>query len=173
MPMETQEIIASEPVNLYEIGYLLNPLIPAEGVAAEADKALRTPIEALGGEVASQLMPFMRPLAYAVTKSIGSKKSSYKDAYFGALRFELTSDKIATLKESLDKSEMILRFLLIRLPKNAERVINFTYRKPASRHEGSPDRPVVKETEPVEKVEINEEQIDKEIEGLLVEQSAI
>ncbi|MFA6416112.1 MAG: 30S ribosomal protein S6 [Candidatus Paceibacterota bacterium] len=166
--METQEIIAGQPANLYEIGYLLNPLIPAEGVSAEADKALRTPIEALGGEVTSQLMPFMRPLAYAVSKSIGSKRSSYKDAYFGALRFELTSDKIADLKDALDKSEMILRFLLIRLPKNAERVINFTYRKPASRHEGSADRPVAKEAEAIEKVEINEEQIDKEIEDLLV-----
>lgn len=171
--METPEIIDAKSTNLYEIGYLLNPLIPAEGVAAEADKALRTPIEALGGEVASQLMPFMRPLAYSVTKSIGSKKSSYKDAYFGALRFELTSDKIADLKESLDKSEMVLRFLLIRLPKNAERVINFTYRKPASRHDGSTERSTApKETEILEKGEVNEEQLDKEIEGLLEEKVA-
>ena len=174
MPMETPEIIASEPANLYEIGYLLNPLIPTEGVSAEADKALRTPIEAVGGEVASQLMPFMRPLAYSITKSIGSKKSSYQDAYFGALRFELTADKIIALKESLDKSEMILRFLLIRLPKNAERVINFSYRKPASRHEGLADPSVApKEVETVSKGEINEEQLDKEIEGLLIEQKVI
>lgn len=172
--METTENVNEKSASLYEIGYLLNPFISTENVANEVNKAFCAPIEAQNGEITSQLMPFMRPLAYAVSKSIGSKRDTYKDAYFGALRFEITPDKILAVKELLDKNEMVLRYILLRLPKNAERVINFSYRKPVSRHEANIGHHATKETEGAEdKVEkIDEEQIDKKIEDLLVENVA-
>jgi len=168
MAMENEEMTVGSETNLYEIGYLLSPLVPIEEVASAIDKTFRMPIESLGGEVASQLMPFLRPLAYAVVKSVGSKRSSYKDAYFGAMRFDLKADQVEALNKMIEKSELVLRYILIRLPKSADRVITTGYRKPVIRREHSLEK-IIKDEVVAEKGEMNEEQIDKEIEGLLEE----
>jgi ribosomal protein S6 len=175
--MEIKPQEADQAQNLYEIGYLLSPFIAADQLAGELDKTFKITIEALGGKITSQLAPVMRPLAYSVSKSVGSKRTAYKDAYFGALRFELDAENALKLQQALDKTETLIRFLTIRLPKNADRTINFSHRKAVSATTSVTTarkdlgQAIVEKEEEV-KTPVNEVELDKEIEGLLVETKA-
>jgi len=164
--MENTDSEVILPLNLYEIAYLLSPLVPAENASTEFNSAIRLPLENLGGIFASELTPILRPLAYPVTKVIGSNHQKYNDAYFGATRFELSTQAILALKDMLDKNEQILRFMIIRLPKNADKAINPIYRKilaPIRRENNdSPKGEITEVHEAIDEVEL-----DKEIEELL------
>ncbi len=173
--METTEIEAGVPLYLYEIAYLLSPLVMSENATAEVDSSIVAPIGNLGGILTSQMTPILRPLAYPVMKVISSKHQSYRDAYFGAARFELSTQQVLVLKDLLDKNDQILRFMILRLPKSADKAINPIYRKilSSSRHDTPINSDLIKDVEaPVEpKEELNKEELDKEIEGLLEEKA--
>jgi ribosomal protein S6 len=165
--MERTENEAALPLYLYEIAYLVSPLVMAENVGSEVDKAIRTPIATLGGVLASELTPILRPLAYPVGKTIGSKRQSYKDAYFGAARFELDSQQILVLKDLLDKNDLLIRFMIMRLPKSADKAINPMYRKILAPHREASHLPKESETPVEARGEVDKAELDKEIEGLL------
>ncbi len=167
----------AKPAKLYEIGYLLTPLLPSEQAAEVADTLFVSEIESAGGVVTSQLVPQMRPLAYPVAQSINSKISRFRDAYFGALRFELSSDEVVALKEKINKEEKVIRFLLVGLPKSASRTIeNYSRSSAMARRElNEVETPVFVPEELIseaDKPEMTTEEIDKEIEDLLVEKQA-
>lgn len=176
-PMETTELEAAAPLYLYEIAYLLSPLVMAENAVAEVDKVIKAPIDSLGGNLTSQLAPILRPLAYPVAKTVSGKRQAYRDAYFGAARFELGSQPVLEFKNLLDKNEQLLRFMIMRLPKSADRAINPNYRKILATHRDPLVTETLKEEEavvaPELKGEVNKEELDKEIEGLLEEKAVI
>lgn len=175
--METTELEAGAPLYLYEIAYLLSPLVMAENAATEVDKAIKAPIDSLGGNLTSQLAPILRPLAYPVAKTAGGKRQAYRDAYFGAARFEMSTKAVLEFKNLLDKNEQLLRFMIMRLPKSADKAINPSYRKILATHrdplaaDAPKDEEVVATPEP--KGEVNPAELDKEIEGLLEEKAAV
>ena len=142
-------------VKTYEVGYLLTPFLPAEQVEEVAQAMYKSLIEDLGGKALFKTTPKMRPLAYPVSKIISNKKSTVSEAYFGAVKFEIFPEQIRTIKEILDKDDRVIRFLIIGIPKNSERIV-FTRRPAAKVEEGA-----------VKGEEMNKEEIDKEIEGLL------
>jgi len=153
----------------YEIGYLLTPFLQAEKADEVVEAMYKTLIEDLGGVSVFKTTPKMRPLAYPVSKFISNKKSTVSEAYFGAVKFQISPEKIRTIKELLEKDTNIVRFLIINIPKNSKRVV-------ASRGATSKKTTldVAKEDVTVEKgVEMTSEEIDKEIEGLLDTPSAV
>lgn len=149
----------------YEIGYLLTPFLQAEKVEEAVEAMYKALIDDLGGLIIVKTAPKMRPLSYPVSKFISNKKSTVGEAYFGAVKFQISPEKIRTIKEVLEKDNNVVRFLIVGVPKNSERVIvPRTTTKRAS---------VDVKAEGVEKgEEMTNEQIDKEIEGLLETQSA-
>ncbi len=170
---DTENLGDTEP-KIYEIGYLLVPFIPAEAVGEAVTKEIKAKILALGGTVTSEMDPVMTKLAYTVRKTIANKINKFNDAYFGALRFKLPADRTITLKEELRKSDQLLRFLLIVLPKGSEIIV-----VPRRTYQRRDNRPF--EIERIEKKEelkpelTKEEigkEIDKEIENLLEEDTA-
>ena len=108
---------------IYEIGYLLVPYLPAEEVAKTVDEMIKAQIEAVGGEVTSDLAPVMTRLAYTITKIINNKHTKFSDAYFGALRFKALPEAAIKLKADWDKEDNLIRFLLISLPKGLENIV--------------------------------------------------
>ena len=156
--MEITENLNEKSPKIYEIGYLLSPLVAEANVADTVNSTLRGPIEQFGGQITTETLPIMRPLAYEVKKAVGGKISRFTDAYFGAIRFSAKPQAIATINEALDQAENIIRFMTIIAPKD----------NPPPR---VPRRAPVKEESPkvatVEKSPMTTEDIDKEIEGML------
>ncbi len=146
----------------YEIGYLLTPFLQAEKVEETVEAMYKTLIDDLGGLIIVKTAPKMRSLAYPVSKFISNKKSTVREAYFGAVKFQISPEKIRTIKEVLEKDNNVVRFLIVAIPKNSERVI--IPRGVVSKRANSE----VSKEEVVEKgEEMTNEEIDKEIEGLL------
>ncbi len=138
---------------LYEVGYLIIPLIPEDKVADEVNM-LRSHIENAGGFIESEEQPKMRKLAYEIRqRGISSKKARFEDAYFGSMRFKATSDAVVTIQEAFDKNDKILRFLIIKPVKDSPRVMR-TGAPAKAKAEGGEKK-------------MSEQELDKEIDQLL------
>jgi ribosomal protein S6 len=161
--VENSTELETKEAKTYELGYLLTPFLPLEKVEETVDAMYKSLITDLGGEIVIKHLPKMRTLAYPVAKIISNKKSLYQEAYFSAVKFQLSPDRIRTQQEMLEKDGNVLRFLVVNIPKRAERVVvprsSTLLRRP---------RPVTPAEEKADKgPEMTSEQIDKEIEGLL------
>ena len=97
---------------LYEIGFLLSPLVTETAVTETVAKEIGGVILTAGGKVEAEINPVLTKLAYSVTKTINHKNYSYKDAYFGAVRFSALPDSISKISEILDKSTIVIRYLI-------------------------------------------------------------
>lgn len=164
--MENSTELEVKDAKTYEIGYLLSPFLPTEQVEEAVEAMYKSWITDLGGVLVFKTTPKMRALAYPVAKIINNKKSTYKEAYFGAVKFQISPDKIRTQKELAEKDGNILRFLIVNVPKNSDRII---VPRGAMMRKARPSAGA-ENTEKGE--EMSSEEIDKEIEGLLDTQSA-
>ena len=165
--MENIPATAGQEVKTYEIGYLLTPFLSAEKVEETAEVMYKTLVDELDGLIMIKTAPKMRPLSYPVAKFINNKKSTVSEAYFGAVKFQISSEKIRTIKERLEKDNNVIRSLIVNIPKNSERVI-----VPVGVMTKRINLDAPKKKEPVIKgEEMTNEEIDKEIEGLLDVQS--
>jgi ribosomal protein S6 len=150
----------------YEIGYLLTPFLPADKVDETVEAMYKTLIEDLDGLMIIKTTPKMRALSYPVSKFISNKRSTFSEAYFGAVKFQISPEKIRTIKEQLEKDNNVVRFLIVNIPKNSERVV-----VPAGI--ATKKFPTDAKEEGAEKgEEMSDEEIDKEIEGLLETQAS-
>ena len=156
--MEMTENLNEKEPKLYEIGYLLSPLVAEAALADTVNTVIRKAVENAGAKITTETAPIMRALAYEVKKEFGGKTAKFSDAYFGAIRFEARPSVIAAINETLDHSELVLRFMTIIAPReNPPR---------------APRRPVAaaKAKAPegdLDKTPMTTEDIDKEIEGML------
>jgi ribosomal protein S6 len=105
---------------VYEIGYLLAPLIPPEGVAEAVSELIKTPITRAGGGVTKELAPRMIALAYSITKHLDNKNVTFKEAYFGALQFNADPGAVPMIDAALRKANQVVRYLCIKAPKYEE-----------------------------------------------------
>jgi ribosomal protein S6 len=157
---------------IYEIGYLLAPYLPSEGISGSAETIIKSKIEVAGGEVTSALEPVMTRLAYTITKVINNKHTKFSDAYFGALRFKALGEMVKKLEADWKKDDNIVRFLLITLPKGSENIVApkrvFARSAGSTSHEDKPFE--IERIMPVkedDKVVLSAEDLDKEIDKLV------
>ena len=97
---------------VYEVGYLVMPSVSLELLPREVD-AIKEIISKVGGELISEGVPEMKPLAYIMVKAVGATRPRFDTAYFGWVKFETTRESISEVKKALDAMEKIIRFLLI------------------------------------------------------------
>ncbi|MDP3989500.1 MAG: 30S ribosomal protein S6 [bacterium] len=93
---------------LYELGYLLAPLIASGSVEEEVSRVKAI----LGTDIKAEGKLVMQHLAYPISKNIGSNSHDFDDAYFGWIKFEATPEQMSTIKHELEKLEIIIRYLL-------------------------------------------------------------
>lgn len=157
--------IEKNPGRVYELSYLLIPTVAEESVAGLYGD-LKEKINSLEGEIISDDMPKMIPLAYTMLKVHQNKRNKFDTAYFGWIKFTASPEKTLELKKMLDLDGNILRFMIIKTIKEntiASRRFSHregggsSYRKTSSHKRTSEEAPV----------EINEKEIDKEIEALV------
>ncbi|MFA6253851.1 MAG: 30S ribosomal protein S6 [Candidatus Paceibacterota bacterium] len=147
---------------IYELGYLLVPYLPAESVAKSVEDLIKSQIESSGGEITTALEPVMTRLAYIITKVINNKHTKFSDAYFGALRFKVSSEAVKKLEANWKKDDNLIRFLLISMPKGSENIV--APKRVFARREDKPfeiERLIPDKEE--EKVVLSAEELDKEI----------
>ena len=100
----------------YELGYLILPSI-AEGELSSVVDQLKAIVAKAGGKEIEGEAPFKYDLAYTMTKTVGSTRYVVSDAYLGWMKFELEPEAVELVKGSAEKMGEILRFLLVKAPR--------------------------------------------------------
>ena len=113
--MRSSEALMEE-LTVYEIGYLILPSIPEDKLSNVTDTIRKVIAKDGGVEIAAE-EPFKENLAYTMSKTIGASRYVLSDAYLGWIKFEVAKDKIAAIKVAVEKIEEVLRFLLIKTPR--------------------------------------------------------
>ena len=161
--METTETNMDKRINVYEVGYLLLPTIPEEHLATEVQN-IKSIIEKHEGSFITEDFPKLRPLAYTMKKSATGQNLRFTNAYFGWIKFEVSSGSIPAIQAALEKNENVLRSMVIGTVKENTLYTQRVAYRPAE--EGETPAVVIDEA-PKEKM--SEEEIDKTIENLVVE----
>jgi len=150
---------------IYELGYLVVPLVSGEKVPEESTK-IRDIIEE-NGNVISNIEAKGRPLAYAMSKVISNERNNFDTAYFGTFIFETNASNIEKMKKDIEKNDNILRILIIKRTKKSL-IPPKVYIAPAP--ESVEKNESEKEPKKINKKEtINEKELDRTIEELVVE----
>jgi len=159
---EETEAETREP-KVYELGYLLVPTITIEDVPVMYGN-LKELVSSMGGEIISDEMPKSIPLAYTMLKVVKNVRSKFDTAYFGWIKFSMSASAIVSLKKKLDLDPNVIRFLILKTVKEntiaAKRFVgrDMVRRKPTTS---------TKTDESGAPVEINKEEIDKEIDAMV------
>ena len=154
-------------MQLYELGYHLVPSLGEDDLALRVGD-LQKKITSLGGKIHSEGAPQSFTLAYTMSKLRGGKWDRYDTTLFGWTRFEATGDVIPPLKEELDHKDEMVRYLLVKLDRDAllpPRV--YKPRVDLREVETKPKQLEKKQTVEEPKGEVSEAELDKQIEELI------
>ncbi len=99
-------------VKVYEIGYLLISSIPEEKVL-DTVTHLKEILSKKGAKMIADEAATLRPLAYTMTKKIGTQNHRFDEGYFGWVKFELETGEIEGIKKAFESHPSMLRTLLI------------------------------------------------------------
>lgn len=150
---------------VYEVGYHIVSSIPEEKLAVEVT-AIKDVLEKHGGVVISEDFPKLKHLTYTMTKVIGPKHSKYDTAYFGWVKFEMLPESIDVVKKLLERSETILRFIIIKTVRESTLAVI----KPPTYHTEAKPIPGITDKKVGEiKSPMSEAELDKTIAELIVE----
>ncbi len=103
-------------MQVYELGYLILPSIAEENIPAVED-ALKAAIAKEGGKVFDGEAPFKQELSYTMGKTVGASRYVVNEAYIGWVKFEAEPEAVPQIKDGVEKMPEILRFLIIKAPK--------------------------------------------------------
>ena len=104
--------VKDQEAAVYEIGYHLLPTL-SESEVTSTVKELMAVLKKNDATVIADGEPAQIELAYAIEKRIAGRLTNFNEAFFGWVAFEVTPDKLGTLKSFLDMHPSILRFILI------------------------------------------------------------
>ncbi len=108
---------------VYELSYLILPSLTEEqmlGVGDRLEETVRAYGHKLDGEIPEKI-----DLAYTMTHVRGASRYVVNEAYIGWIKFEAPPEKLSSLKEKISEIEEIIRFLIIKAPRNTD----FTFAK--------------------------------------------
>ena len=159
-----EENDAKEQGRVYEIGFHIAPLVGDENVSHEVS-GIKSLLEKINAEIISEDFPRLRALAYPLSKKIKGAKNTFKECYFGWVKFEADPEKLAEFEEGVEKLENIIRFLIVKTVKdNTLYGAKFAAKERMSFKKPEPGT----EKRAEEKKEVNVEEVDKAIDELVV-----
>jgi small subunit ribosomal protein S6 len=98
---------------VYEISFIFDNKLD-ESAALEKGNAIKQSIATLGGSFISEEAPYMRELAYEMTRVVNNVNVRFNEGYFGWIKFELSGDKVKELEKSLKLDEELVRFMVVK-----------------------------------------------------------
>ena len=108
---ENNETIVDSRV--YEISFIFDNKID-ENTALEKSNAIKQSIATLGGSFISEEAPYMRELAYEMTRVVNNVNVRFNEGYFGWIKFEIGGEKIKELEKGLKLDEQVVRFIIVK-----------------------------------------------------------
>ena len=151
---------------LYELGYHLVPSLGEDDLALRVTD-LQKAITAEGGSVKSEGEPQAFTLAYPMRKMTGGRWNHYDSTFFGWVRFESESKAMSALKDELDHNEHVVRYIIVKLDPDVLTTESIVKARPEVREVETEPKELVKKQDEEKKVEVSEEELDKEIEQLI------
>ncbi len=156
-----EENTSKEGMQVYEVGFHIAPFVGDENVAHEVGE-IKNALERIKAETISEDFPRLRPLAYPIDKLIKGDKKICNEAYFGWIKFEAPTESIEGFKAEMEKRENVIRFLIIKTVRESTLYgIKFLRDKELKREKKAGEKDG-------EKQEINEVELDKSIDNLVV-----
>lgn len=153
---------------IYEAGFHILPTVPEERLQEVVSKLVDF-ITKNGGVIISEEFPKIRNLSYEIKKRVETKYFSFGKAYFGWVKFEILPASIGKIEMEMKNNENILRFIILKtIRENTMHV----FKSPMVSRENNKEEivRVSKDIDVKEKVEISEEEIDKSIDELVIDQ---
>jgi small subunit ribosomal protein S6 len=98
---------------VYEISFIFDNKLDEE-TALEKSNAIKQSIATLGGSFISEEAPYMRELAYEMTRVVNNVNVRFNEGYFGWIKFELDGAKVKELEKNLKLDEQIVRYLVVK-----------------------------------------------------------
>ncbi len=152
---------SKDAMKVYEVGFHIAPFVGEENVPHEVS-LVKNVLDSVGAEIISEDFPRLKVLVYPISKVIKGDKKICSEAYFGWIKFEVSSDKIESVKADIEKIESIIRFLVIAtVRENTLYASKILKEKGEVKEKKEGDKKEVKE-------EVNEAELDKSIEDLVV-----
>jgi ribosomal protein S6 len=144
-------------VKVYELGYHLVPSLAEEEVPQYVNK-IKEMLDSYGAVVISEEFPELMNLAYTMYPSVKNKKQKYSTSYFGWVKFEVDTASAQEIKANIEAIDEVFRSLLVITVRENTMAPKKLF--------AAVKKPLVKRSVE-EKVEIDEEVVDKEIEALV------
>ena len=98
---------------IYEVSFIFDNKLD-EGTALEKGNAIKQSIATLGGSFISEETPYMRELAYEMIRVVKNVNVRFNEGYFGWIKFEAPSEKVASLEKTLKEDEEVVRYLIVK-----------------------------------------------------------
>lgn len=113
-----EEVVNTKEGNLtvYEASYLLLPTMSEEQVPQKV-ASIKEALVSFGSEVISSEDPVLIDLAYSMVKVMQTSRAKADEGYFGWVKFEVSTDKIDSIKKFFDNNADVLRYLIIKTVK--------------------------------------------------------
>lgn len=102
---------------VYEVSYILVANL-TDTEAAEKAESIKKSIAAQGGSFVSEEEPYMRELAYEMTRVIKNVNTRFNEGYFGWIKFEMNPNEINDFDKKLSLDEDIVRFITVKADKD-------------------------------------------------------
>lgn len=152
---------------VYEISYILASTIQDEKVSDEVSTISKL-ITSNGGDVISSENPVLIELAYPMVKITPTFRGKFSKGYFGWMKFEMEPEFLSKIKENLDISNNVVRYLIIKTVRentllNGKMVLKNDLKKPNDEIV-SEDDVVLQDTDKP----INLEEVDKAVDDLVI-----
>lgn len=164
---EDLELEGADP-RVYEIGYHVLPSFPEERLSEESAK-LKEAIVSFGGVILSEEEPRLMALAYPIDKTIENKRTWFESAFFGWIKFEAGPEAIGQLKKLMEEDTSILRFIMVKTVRENTIVKKSVLAARKLPGIELPEGEDTKSSIAAIPTEVNEAEIDKQIEDLVVE----
>ena len=97
---------------VYEISFIFDNKLD-EGAALKKAETLKQSIATLGGSFISEEAPYMRELAYEMTRVVNNVNVRFNEGYFGWIKFEMEPAKVKELEKGLKLDEQLVRYLIV------------------------------------------------------------
>lgn len=98
---------------VYEVSFIFDNKLD-ESAALEKANALKQSIATLGGSFISEEAPYMRELAYEMTRVVNNVNVQFNEGYFGWIKFELDGEKVKEFEKSLKGDEQVVRYIVVK-----------------------------------------------------------
>ena len=149
-----------EKTQVYELGYHVVPTI-SEGELGAVVSSLKDKITEKGATFRQEEFPTECRLEYTVIKDIENKKERFDRSFFGWLKFEMSPEAVLEIDEYASADSKIIRYLLVKTV--AENTVAGKKFSSKGKRDSSKEKDVP---------QLSQEEIDKQIEALVGDDSA-